>query len=287
MDLKIASTTLKQEMEKHGLIDLGWKPEFDEAKRRFGVCKPAEKIISISRPLALLNPEVEVLDTILHEIAHALAWEKHGNCGHDDRWKSICVEIGARPDRCYEDDIIEPNAPWLLCHSETGEVFQSYVRKPADDISEWWIPGRKEETCGKLIIRANDSLVPVGKITSFSRESVLAIREEILAVIQSAAEARGITFSANKTAYTNFDFTLNLEFKIKPPEGFDPDKEEFGLFASAFNLQPEDYLRIFRIQGIKYRLTGFKPQNRKYPVLGKDVTGKRFKFSSNVLKHLE
>jgi hypothetical protein len=121
MDIMAAFTLLNDEMTNHDLIGEGRKPELDDSRRRFGACKPKEKVISLSRPLIELNFEEEVRDTILHEIAHALTWERHRtNCGHDQRWKDICIEIGARPERCYDDSVIQPEAPWVLCHSETN-----------------------------------------------------------------------------------------------------------------------------------------------------------------------
>ncbi|HXP48579.1 MAG TPA: SprT-like domain-containing protein, partial [Bacteroidia bacterium] len=60
-------------MEKHELPIKGWRITLDNAKRRFGMCKHGPKIISLSRPLIALNKPQRVEQTILHEIAHALA----------------------------------------------------------------------------------------------------------------------------------------------------------------------------------------------------------------------
>ncbi len=90
-----------QLMQQHGLIQRGWVFELDNAKRRFGVCSYRQRSISISRPLASLNDELKVKDTILHEIAHALVGGGHG---HNHIWKNKCIEIGAKPERCYSSD---------------------------------------------------------------------------------------------------------------------------------------------------------------------------------------
>ena len=50
-----------------------WLFEFDRSKVRFGRCHYGRKEISLSRHLVELNDEAEVRETILHEIAHALA----------------------------------------------------------------------------------------------------------------------------------------------------------------------------------------------------------------------
>ena len=59
-------------MRHHNLLPT-WKFEFDRSKVRFGKCSYGSKTISLSRHLVELNADVEVRDTILHEIAHALA----------------------------------------------------------------------------------------------------------------------------------------------------------------------------------------------------------------------
>ena len=65
-----ALALLKESMATHGLVE--WNAQLDNSKRRFGVCKPGKKTISVSRPLCELNSDDEVRDTILHEIAYAL-----------------------------------------------------------------------------------------------------------------------------------------------------------------------------------------------------------------------
>ena len=80
-------------MQQHGLSAQGWRFQFDHARRRFGACRYGRKLITLSRPLVLLNPEAEVRDTILHEIAHALC----PGDGHGVRWKQKCREIAPAP----------------------------------------------------------------------------------------------------------------------------------------------------------------------------------------------
>jgi predicted SprT family Zn-dependent metalloprotease len=75
-----------------------WKFEWDNAYRRFGVCKHWQRIIGMSKKLVAINGEAEVTDTILHEIAHALA---PSGANHGEEWKAICRRIGARPVACY------------------------------------------------------------------------------------------------------------------------------------------------------------------------------------------
>lgn len=101
MDVKRAYLMLVHEMANHGLLEKGWTFGLDNGKRRFGVCKKQKKQITISKYLSHLNTEIEVKDTILHEIAHALAIERKLDDNHGPQWKSIAREIGCNAQRCH------------------------------------------------------------------------------------------------------------------------------------------------------------------------------------------
>lgn len=96
MNLEVAKNEALFLMQKHGLLDLGWRFEFDNAKRRYGVCKRGSKIIGLSQNYVLLNEIKFVRNTILHEIAHALTPGHH----HDEVWRAKAIEIGCTGERC-------------------------------------------------------------------------------------------------------------------------------------------------------------------------------------------
>ncbi len=78
------------------------------------------------------KPPHEIRDTILHEIAHALAWTRHGERTHGARWKQICREIGAVPCAAAKPDAIRVTTyKYLLRLKTTGEVVGKYHRRPA------------------------------------------------------------------------------------------------------------------------------------------------------------
>ena len=89
MDIHKARLLAVEKMKFHNLTD--WNFRFDNAKRRFGLCAYKSKMISLSESLTELNPEEEVLNTILHEIAHALVGRGKG---HTQVWKLKALEIG-------------------------------------------------------------------------------------------------------------------------------------------------------------------------------------------------
>lgn len=86
----------RSEMDKYGLCD--WKLELDHAKVRAGACHFTEKKISFSRNFIKHADDLDINDTILHEIAHALVGPNHG---HDSVWKTMAKKIGCSAKRCH------------------------------------------------------------------------------------------------------------------------------------------------------------------------------------------
>lgn len=94
-------------MRAHGLQD--WRFAFDRAKTRAGICRYGSRTIGLSRTLTALHTADEVRDTILHEIAHALAGLEHG---HGPVWRTQALAIGCSAQRCLAEDVPRPDAPW-------------------------------------------------------------------------------------------------------------------------------------------------------------------------------
>lgn len=120
-------STANRLLTEHGLAQEGWKFEFDNAKRRAGQCRYRDKTITLSRHYVQLNyitrPD-DVLDTILHEIAHALVGGGHG---HDEVWKAECVRIGARPERCYDSGAVDmPKGNMVATCGGCAKVFRKH-----------------------------------------------------------------------------------------------------------------------------------------------------------------
>lgn len=67
-----------------------------------GRCSRGQQRIELSGHVMREWPTDEVIDTILHEIAHALTPKDRG---HGEEWRAKCVEIGAKPDRTYGNDL--------------------------------------------------------------------------------------------------------------------------------------------------------------------------------------
>lgn len=112
MDLNELKLLAEQQMAEHGLC--GWTFCFSKAKRMLGVCKYRAKRIEIAEYYAANSPRETVVDTLLHEIAHALAGSR---AGHGPAWKAIAKRLGATPRACESSTAVvtQPGAWQATC----------------------------------------------------------------------------------------------------------------------------------------------------------------------------
>jgi predicted SprT family Zn-dependent metalloprotease len=123
MDLLEARQKAKDLISKH-CPDFSFR--FDRAKQRFGSCNWNIKEITLSQYLTELNSKEDVIDTILHEIAHALTSKEHRRKHHGREWKHIATSIGCCADRCYDDTIKRPKGNYIYQCPACSEEYDFY-----------------------------------------------------------------------------------------------------------------------------------------------------------------
>lgn len=91
-----AAALARSLLDRHGLATwpLVWQPYwYVDAGRCYRPLShpraPKNGWIHISIPFVLVNPEENVMEIVLHEIAHALT---HG--GHEEMWQAVAKAIG-------------------------------------------------------------------------------------------------------------------------------------------------------------------------------------------------
>ncbi len=90
-------------MGEWGLIQKGWGFGFNNRKTSLGVCFFRKKMIELSDFNICIITDAEIVDTIKHEVAHALDFEKRGYSSHDRVWQGWAIMVGARPETCYTE----------------------------------------------------------------------------------------------------------------------------------------------------------------------------------------
>ena len=124
MDLQELKEIAERQLSRHGLQ--GWSFRWARTKRRLGACNFQAKQIEIAAYYAVHNPDEKVLDTLLHEIAHALAGPK---AGHGPAWKAIAQAIGATPRACDTcDETVVMPGDWQATCAACRRTYHKYKR---------------------------------------------------------------------------------------------------------------------------------------------------------------
>ena len=112
----------KSKIEQFSLNN--WQVSFDHAQRRAGVCYYDKKLISFSIKFLRKANDEERVDTLLHEIAHAIVGP--GN-GHNLIWKKKAIEIGCSGQIYQNFEFSEPK--WIKFCSNGCWEQKSFRRK--------------------------------------------------------------------------------------------------------------------------------------------------------------
>jgi predicted SprT family Zn-dependent metalloprotease len=109
---------------EHNLV--GWSFVLGRGKNLLGTCCHRKREIKISRYQIQLGTDAEILDTIRHEVAHALIPVKHG---HDWVWRQKARELGAIPKACQAQSWNVPHK-WEIWCGNCGEVIAKRYNRP-------------------------------------------------------------------------------------------------------------------------------------------------------------
>jgi predicted SprT family Zn-dependent metalloprotease len=124
MDLKELETIAARELKGHGLH--AWTFGLADTRRRLGVCKYRTRRIEIAEYYARNSPPENVLDTLRHEIAHAIAGPaaKHGPA-----WKAVAIRLGATPRACDSSpETVMTPGDWQATCPACEKTFHRYRR---------------------------------------------------------------------------------------------------------------------------------------------------------------
>ncbi|WP_309127585.1 SprT-like domain-containing protein [Microbacterium sp.] len=107
-------------------LDESWSFDFDNAKRRAGLCDYRRKRITVSRYLAARFEDDEIHQTLLHEVAHAIVGHA---AAHGPEWKRAARELGYVGGTTHTGETATELAPWIG-RCPAGHVAYRH-RKPA------------------------------------------------------------------------------------------------------------------------------------------------------------
>lgn len=122
------------------------------------------------------------------------------------------------------------------------------------------------------------------KISSFDRNTVKNLRNDIDAALAALSKKYGIEISAGNASFTSSNVTYKVQAAVKAAGGITMTKE-----ASDFNLYANRVLADYKLgqtielQGKEYVIAGWKARAQKNPVI---VTrdGKSYRVSTAMIK---
>lgn len=124
MDIDAARTLAEELLRRHPELS-DWRITFSRRSRRtLGLCRHRHKAIQLSTHFIRLNPEAEVRDIVLHEIAHSLVGPGHG---HGPQWKAMARRVGANPDRVNHTATMPPG-DWVAVCPNCNRRFECFRR---------------------------------------------------------------------------------------------------------------------------------------------------------------
>lgn len=119
------------------------------------------------------------------------------------------------------------------------------------------------------------------------RNDLRYLKTRIEAALGSLSAELGVSFDLGKIAYELDGSKAKIALEVRSetaPSKTDEAKADFLTYAPLFGAKPEDYGRKVVFGGTEYRITGIKPQSRRFPFTAERVRdGKGFKLPFEAL----
>jgi hypothetical protein len=145
----LINQTFLQLQQQHSELSQ-WRLTFDFARRRAGACFPNKKLISISRHHIELNEWSTIKDTLVHEVAHALAWERFRERGHGPQWRKQVAKLGGQAKATGHFNL--PQAKWVVVWRdlEQKQLTKIAERFRRNSAIRYWALKKRPESLGQL-----------------------------------------------------------------------------------------------------------------------------------------
>ena len=154
MDRKQAAQILRDELNKHGLTDWHVRLNQNPESRFLGLCSYKDKCIILSAHHIDIHPDPDVINTILHEVAHALC----PGHAHDWVWADKAREIGCDNTQPCSNLSLSPEIIDAIRSGADVEVNfdEQIIRTPRYTVTRLQ---DKCEICGKVAVSKSEKLI--------------------------------------------------------------------------------------------------------------------------------
>lgn len=134
------SSEIKQKHPSLFKWEIRWNDRLTSCMGRAVRKTNGEKYIELSTKIVQLNLNApnfleKIRDTILHEWAHALDWEKSKQWGHGPTWRMWMATLGRPAVRCFDSKLwmVKPNKCKYAIRHDNGRVYKYYQNYPTQD----------------------------------------------------------------------------------------------------------------------------------------------------------
>jgi len=119
-------------------------------------------------------------------------------------------------------------------------------------------------------------------IKSFDRTSIRFLQVAVSDALKKVGEAFGVEFKLGGGRFSPTHYGGKLDVTIA---GAEPQEaQDFRRYADMFGLKPDDLGRTFLSRGRQFTIVGLLARSKRYPVLGQNGRGTRYKFPVETVK---
>jgi predicted SprT family Zn-dependent metalloprotease len=113
--------------------------------RTLGYCQDSKKKIVLASKLLERGTQDQILEVVLHEIAHALTPQDKG---HGIVWKRKAIELGVKPSYCTNFSVFDKKPFKYKVDCDEGHLGRKYRLRP--NVSRKYCRSCGMETLGRL-----------------------------------------------------------------------------------------------------------------------------------------
>lgn len=127
MNVELLHQEARKLLDQFGLTD--WSFKLGSYKRNLGRCYVRLKLISVSEWHATHDTTEQVMETVRHEIAHALVPEEKG---HGPEWQQAAIRVGCKDisHKCTDPTLTRPLGQWYaICSCLVRHTWLKRPRK--------------------------------------------------------------------------------------------------------------------------------------------------------------